>query len=226
LGPSWRTVGDEPATSNASLWKSDETADVFEWSLRSPSRRITRTAVLLHGRRLALVADQVAADVATASFAMRIPDSVAIAPNPKNRGAILTSRDRRASARVYPVGLPCLEGGDGEGQLHVEDQGIVLRQMNPGGRCWMPLLVSWDSLRERRKVVWNRLTITEQSEICPPSVAVATRVSWGPDESLVVYRSLARPALRVFLGHSTRARFLIGLFNRDGTVEPLVAIDG
>ena len=50
-------------------------------------------------------------------------------------------------------------------------------------------------------------------------------MTWGRDETLVVYRSLARPGLRAFLGHQTRARFLVGLFTAEGEVEPLVKVE-
>jgi hypothetical protein len=54
----------------------------------------------------------------------------------------------------------------------------------------------------------------------------AVRVAWGSAESLVIYRSLARPALRALLGHQTSARFLVGLFSKDGRVEPIIKVDG
>jgi hypothetical protein len=41
----------------------------------------------------------------------------------------------------------------------------------------------------------------------------------------LIYRSLAPPALRAFLGHQTKARFLVALFNGDGTVTPILALD-
>ena len=60
----------------------------------------------------------------------------------------------------------------------------------------------------------------------PPDTAFAARVTWGRDETLVVYRSLGRPALRAFLGHQTTARFLVGLLHRPkGTVEPLLKLE-
>jgi hypothetical protein len=52
-------------------------------------------------------------------------------------------------------------------------------------------------------------------------------VAWGPgSEGLVVYRSLAPPALRNFLGHQTGARFLVGSFTKSGDVRPILKLDG
>jgi hypothetical protein len=51
-------------------------------------------------------------------------------------------------------------------------------------------------------------------------------VSFGRGtDSLVVYRSLTRPAPRAFLGHPTTARFLVGLFNAKGDVVSLLSVE-
>jgi hypothetical protein len=89
----------------------------------------------------------------------------------------------------------------------------------------MPLLVSWDGLRHRKRLSWRVLTISRDARICPPDEAFAVRMSWGLEETYVIYRSLAPPALRAFLGHQTRARFLVGRFTVEGAVEPLVSLD-
>jgi hypothetical protein len=87
------------------------------------------------------------------------------------------------------------------------------------------VLASWDPLRNRQAIHWRILTVGERSQVCPPDRAFAARVSWGRGESLLIYRSLAAPTLRSVLGHQTRARLLVALFNRDGTVTPIVTLD-
>ncbi len=94
-------------------------------------------------------------------------------------------------------------------------------------RGWLPLLVSWDPLRNRQVVECRLLTVAENSRPCSASTAFAARVSWGRfrDESVLVYRSLGPPALRSFLGHQTRARFLVALFDRSGKVTPVLTVE-
>jgi hypothetical protein len=87
------------------------------------------------------------------------------------------------------------------------------------------LLVSWDPLRNRQAIHWRVLTVSEESQVCPPDRAFAVRVTWGRRETLLIYRSLAPPALRSVLGHQTRARMLVALFDREGTVTPIVSLD-
>jgi hypothetical protein len=76
-------------------------------------------------------------------------------------------------------------------------------------------------------VRWRRLTVSETSRVCTPDVAQAYRVSWGVDETLVVYRGLAHAASRSFLGHQTKAatRWLVGDFDREGNIKPLLTLD-
>ena len=101
----------------------------------------------------------------------------------------------------------------------------MLRGRSGGARSWRPLVVSWEPRRDRKSLHWRTLTVSEGSRACGPETAFAARVTWGRDETLVVYRSLARPAKRSFLGYQTRCRFLVGLFTREGTVEPLLMLD-
>jgi hypothetical protein len=128
--------------------------------------------------------------------------------------------------RVFPLGLPRRPFATERGTFSIDqEQGLVLRQSIEGRRGWLPLLVSWNPALNRCRADWRLLTVSERSRVCPPGTAFAARVAWGRDESLVIYRSLARPALRAFLGHQTRARFLVGLFSRKGTVEPILTIE-
>ena len=127
--------------------------------------------------------------------------------------------------RVLPVGLPRLPYETERGSFTEEGREIVLRQRQEGRRCWLPLLASWDPVRNRKGVQWRVLTVSEKSKPCAPETAFAVRVSWGRDDTLVIYRSLGRPAIRSFLGHQTSARFLVGLFDKAGDVKPILKVD-
>jgi hypothetical protein len=85
--------------------------------------------------------------------------------------------------------------------------------------------VSWDTQRNRKPVHWRHLTVTHKWRVSPPEVSSAVRVSFGRNETLLIYRSLGRPGLRAFLGHQSQARFLVGLFSQEGEVEPLLTVE-
>ncbi len=221
LGPSWSSgVGEVGEASTGApriiYWKSGAEADLLEWSYPRPGGRVVRSALLLRGRGLALLAEQVPRGVSAASMDLELPKGVTAREVEEGRGLILNG-----GARLLPLASPMgLEGG---GWLRMSGDSSV--RLASGGRNWLPLLVSWNPERNRRPVSWFPLTVAERSRTCPPGVAFAARVAWGRDEGLVIYRSMVAPGLRTFLGHQTRSRFLVGRFGRDGVVRPLIRVD-
>ena len=223
LGPRWRSSPVEGAEGpgRPTFWKSGIHADAAEWSFRTPTGRVTRLAVLFRSRGLALLADQVEGPDPVATMRIDLAEGVEAAAVPgAPRGTLALSAGRGRSARVLPIGLP-----EDAGTLDVEGRAIVVRREATGGRTWLPLLVSWRPDRDRRPARWRLLTVSERSAACPPGVAFAARVAWGAGESLAIYRSLAAPDLRCFLGHQTRVRSLVGIFSKAGDVNPLLKIE-
>ncbi len=227
LGPSWRSVAlNEPVTAaRPTCWQSSSSADLLEWAFRVGETRAVRLAVLLRGRCLALIGEQVDGKTLSHEIRLAIPEGVTVEPIAESQALTLTAKGGRARARAFPLALPGRPDNTASGALEHAGNEVVLRQSARGRRSWLPLVVSWDPERNRKPAHWRTLTVSEKSKVCPPDVAFAARLSWGRDETLLVYRSLARPALRAFLGHQTRARFLIARFTSDGKVEPIVKLD-
>lgn len=233
LGPDWSlSIGGGSAASRPKLqaWSTSSTADLLEWTFRAEAARISRTALLLRGRRLALLADQVDFPAANdddrpVSLKLAYDLGIRIEGDEETRTLMLRRTSDRASARAYPLGLPCLPYKTDKGSFHAGDGRLVLTQARSSRRIWLPILLSWDAARNRKPVQWRALTVSERSKVCPPEVAFAVRARWGQDDSVVIYRSLAKPGLRAFLGHQTRARFLVGTFSAEGVLKPLVSLE-
>jgi hypothetical protein len=230
LGPVWKTHADDAATSTprTQSWISDTAGRLAEWSYRVPGARITRSGLMLGGRSLALLSMLVENRSPLDSnpgWCVSLPREIAAAPIENSRAYILTPSSKRGSAQVLPIGLPSLPYPTERGSFLAQNDGLVLNQASTGKRSWLPLLVSWDSKRHRKAVHWRILSVSENARNVPPDRAFAARVSWGRDETYVIYRSLGRPAPRAFLGHQTTARLLVGLFKADGTVEPILKLD-
>jgi hypothetical protein len=228
IGPTWSSGGFGDITSRPKRlhWSSDSSADLVEWGFRSGPTRVVRSALLLRGRQLALLSEEVTGGANSCSMRLELSKSVTAAPIAGSRGLILSAGRSGPSTRVLPIGLPRSPYPTERGSFGLDDgSALQLRQQADGRRIWLPLLISWNPWRNRRKAEWRSLTVTERSRICRSAVAFAVRVAWGRDESLVIYRSLARPALRAFLGHQTRARFLVGVFTRKGEVEPILTVE-
>jgi hypothetical protein len=212
-----------------SLWMTDSSADVAEWAFRVGPARVVRTAVLLRGRRLALLAEQWEGPGDRGTMRVELPEGVdaSAMPGGGSRALLLTTRRGRRAAQVFPIGLPAASYPTERGSLSREGNAIVLRQAAPAGsrRVWRALLVSWEPRRLRQTVHWRTLTVSQHSKACDPEVAFGSRITWGRDETLLIYRSLAPPAIRSCLGLQTKDRFLIGLFSKDGEVDPLVQVE-
>ncbi len=220
LGPRWETL---PGPSRPFYWSSAPHAELYEWSSGDGSERVLHTALLLRHRKLALLAAEFSGSGPTPRMAFGVAVGVEATPH-STHNAIRLGAGGKLTCQFLPLSLPATRSETKFGSFAVEDGQVLLEATGTGRRSWLPVLLSWDASRNRRPTNWRPLTVAERSRPCPPGVAFAARVGWGRGDGLVVYRSLERPALRSFLGHQTRARFLLGVFTRDGNVTPLVTV--
>jgi hypothetical protein len=230
LGPLWTTNAACAAISppKPQAWVWDPSGMLAEWSYRAGEARITHSALILSGRSLALLSMLIEyrpPAPAMTGMSILLPPGIVPGPIEGSRGMILRPRTSRGSAQVLPIGLPSLPYATDRGALLKQDDALVLNQAATGRRCWLPLLVSWDAKRGRKIPHWRILSVSERSRNVAPDRAYAVRVSWGRNETYVIYRSFAKPAPRAFLGHQTTARLMVGLFNPDGVVEPILKVD-
>ncbi len=205
-------------------------AHAFEWSWRSKGRIVTRTAALLGDEGVAILAEEVDDQGEGAVMRVEIPEGIVASPIPESSSIRLSAR-RGASVVVVPLALSPFPGASDQGSLRVEEcngkRYLVLTQSSvPGAnRLWLPLAIVWRRLPSRTTLRRKKLTVSEKSTVCPPGVAFAARLPWDVGDSLLVYRSLAKKALRAVLGHYVKSSFLIAKFNADGDLAPIIAID-
>lgn len=224
VGPSW-TSGEVPGRASKARpthWSSSPYADCCEWTYKVGSIRVTRSVVLLRGKSLAILGQQDDGRGASSEVRLDLGEGVEALPIAGSRSLLLSTGRNRPSARLIPLGLPSHDRPTELGSIAVEGRQVVIRQVGEGRRRWLPVLVCWG----KAPTNWRPLTVAFRSKACRADVAFAARVAWGPrDEGLAIYRSLAAPALRSFLGHQTAARFLVGAFTREGDVRPIVKLD-
>jgi len=229
----WRAPGGDDVKAAAVkpvVWRTSSAADVAEWTFRAGGLRIRRVLVLLHGRRAALLADQVDSLKAPAKIETTIglPTSdLTVEAVPESRALLLRSATDGKSAQVIPMGLPALPYETDRGRFGFDPErgSLSLSRAATGARAWMPLFVSWNNARHRKPLSWRALTVSENFKVRPPELAQAARVSWGRSETFLIYRSLGPPARRSFLGHTTTARFLVARFTPEGDVDPIVSLE-
>jgi hypothetical protein len=229
LGPSWvAQIEGEPQRAKPRLYLSVPGGELCEWSYRAGGLRVTHSVVMLRGRRMALMSvlfESQSPFAAAPSWRISLPSRTTAAPVEQSRALQLGQPSEPGAAQVLPIALPCLPYLTERGSFTAAGHELVLQQAPAGRRSWLPLLVSWDRKRPRKRLHWRVLTVSEKSRVVTADRAFAARLSWGRGESYVVYRSLGPAVARTFLGHHTKARFLFGLLTPDGTVTPIVKIE-
>jgi hypothetical protein len=223
LGPSWISGEGLGKCSRASPTHraSSPFADSTEWSYKAGPRRVTRCVVLLRGRSMALLGQQDDGGGASSEVRLELGEGVEATPIEGSRALLLSGGRGQPTARLLPLGLPGHDMPTDLGSIAVEGRQVVIRQGGEGRRRWLPTLICWG----KAPTTWRPLTVAQRSKACRGDVAAAVRVAWGPrNEGLVVYRSLASPTLRSFLGHQTSSRFLVGAFTRSGEIRPILKV--
>ncbi len=200
LGPEWRQPGLDALTTAArpGTWVTSSAADCLEWSYRSGALRLRQLAVLFRGRKTALLAVQAEAGTLAGTLCHTefcLPPGITAERLENCRGMLLRSARGRVKAQALPLALPAAPYDTDRGHLRAADDGtrLSLAAMAQGRKLWMPLLLTWDPRRCRRPPNWRVLTVAQQSRVCAPDTAFAVRVSWGREDTLVIYRSLAHP---------------------------------
>ena len=122
-------------------------AEIAEWSYRLGPARVTQTVLLLAGRRLAILSALFEARAAARrrawAFGSRVPPSIAAEPLASVPRVSLERAQRRESAQVMPIGLPCSSVRNGARGVsrHTTTRWCSARHRRAGAagcRCWFP----------------------------------------------------------------------------------------
>ena len=230
IAPNWTLEGDAAPTQEATRarWQtcvSTSEADLLEWSFRSGTARITRTALMLKQHKLLLLADQVdQARGQSWTSSLGVDRLVRAESGSENRGLRLQNLGQ-SSLCLWPLGLPSLPYETERGRFCLDGSQLKLTQVLQSTRSWIPLMFSWDASRNRKSVHWRPLTVSESFKKCKPETAFAVRVAIKGQPSLVLYRSLGKPARRALLGHQTIARMMVGQFDSEGSLKPIFELE-
>ncbi len=92
-----------------------------------------------------------------------------------------------------------------------------------GQAFFAPLWLDFWERRAKEKCTWRHLTLGQNRLAAPPDVAAAYRVQVGANH-WVLYRTLAAPAKRSFLGHQLLSELLFGRFDPKKGVVPLLEL--
>jgi hypothetical protein len=213
-----------PALSRPRLWHAGVGGELYEWAIGPKARPSVRSVLLLADRGLALIAEQAPSGGAPSGCGpMELPLAPGVTAEP------LEGRDN-APGLVARLRLP--RGGsalaisiDPIAPLDLALPGLLRARTTPPPRsAWRAIVLVWGDALSRMTPVVRPLTVTERGQVCRPDQAVAVRLGWA-SEGLVIYRSIGPTGQRAVLGHPTTSRFLLGSFNRDGRLQPILKVD-
>ena len=168
LGPDWRLAGATGSAARARpvCWVSNSQVDLAEWSFRAVGLRLTRTTVLLRGLRMAILGDQIEGRPWS-----RHPCDAVCPTSRRSGGADCRESGASCSGRPQPVvgsgpsrsRCPALPYETDRGHFR-DSEGRPRVEREPARPALLaPLVVSWDAQRNRKRLSWRVLTVSEDS---------------------------------------------------------------
>lgn len=214
---------------NSVCWNSDADADYVELQMELDSGyRLERQILLPRNQHFLFLSDSVTGtEAANLEYRSILPVTPGIEGTLDEETHELLLKTKGLSARVFPIGLPQERDFFQPGGLTLNDQGqLVLHQQVSASRgLFAPLIIDWEPGLKRKPADWANLTISEGGRIASRDEASGHRLRVGKHQ-LMVYRSLKKgEQARAVLGHHTHYESVIGRFDTDGELTPLLFVE-
>jgi len=210
-------------------WNSDEDADYLELHMELESGyKLERQILLPRNQHFVFLSDIVTgAETANLEYRSFVPAAPGITGSQDDETHELSLKIKELSARVFPIGLPQKRDFFQPGSLALNDQSqLVLHQHAAEAKSlYAPLVIDWEPELKRKAADWASLTVSEGGKISARDEASGHRLRIGAHQ-LLVYRSLKKGEVsRAVLGHNTNYESVIGRFDTDGELSPLLFVE-
>ena len=218
------TVDGQPANIESTweevCWESDDDIDYVELEATYDNGiKVQRQVLLAREDRFFFTADAIVGNSnANMDYKRVLPFTNAISAKSADETREESLHAKRRIGTVMPLALPEWRVSSHRGEY----KNGRLRQSTKASGMYCPVFIDLDEKRKRRSITWRQLTVAEKLEIVGPEVAVAFRIQIG-DENWIVYRSIAKPANRTFLGQNHTTEFLVARFV-EGELELLIEV--
>lgn len=209
-------------------WESQPEADYAELQMTGPGRlRIERLILLSREDGFLMLADSISgAPAGPLALRSRLRLAPGITANWESGQRSARLEGSKVKVRMLPLSLPADTVHSSPHLCQIEDQTIVLEQRANGQGLFAPLIFDFSPSRRRKEVTWRSLTVTEDGNVVSSDIAAAYRWQIAQQQWLV-YRSLRKPNTpRAALGYHTGNGFVMGRFDRNGDVDPMLMVEG
>ena len=219
-----------------SCWHSDPDADYLELQMKGPGKlKVERQVLLSRKEQFMLLADVVRGAQSVARlpkgtesrihFRSKLPLAAGVVAEPNQPTREVRFKAGKQSVRVFPLALADDRVQSTPHSCQIESHVLVLRQQGTANGLYAPLIFDWHPARTRKPALWRTLTVMEAGNRLSRDLAAGYRLQVGAFQ-LLIYRSLCEiKAARTVLGHHTWQESIIGRFETDGTVDPIMKVD-
>ncbi len=214
---------------SAVCWNSDEDADYLELQMDlEGGYTLDRQILLPRNQHFVFLSDIVnGSEAARLEYRSLLPVASGFTDSVDEETHELSLKTKGLAARVFPLGLPQDRDFFCPGSLSLNERGqIELHQAAAEATAlYVPLVIDWEPDLKRKPADWQSLTVSEAGKISPRDVASGHRLRIGKHQ-LLVYRSLKKGEVaRAVLGHHTSYESVIGRFDSDGELTPLLFVE-
>lgn len=210
-------------------WNSDEDADYLELHMDLESGyRLERQILLPRNQHFAFLSDIVfGSENANLEYRSLLPVLSGITGSLDGETHELMLKTKGLSARVFPIGLPQERDFFQPGSLTLNDKNqlVLHQQAAEANALYAPMIIDWEPELKRKAADWASLTVSEGGKISARDEASGHRLRVGAHQ-LLVYRSLKEAETsRAVLGHNTNYESVIGRFDKNGELTPLLYVE-
>ncbi len=203
----------------------DQDVDYIELQMpMTQSITLTRQLILSRSEEFLLVADCIVPLLpGQIEYQCDWPlaDGLSCLPESETREMYL--QDPKIQALVLPLSLPEWKVGRSSGRLECVENRLRLTDSANGAGLYVPLVFDLNAKRARKKRTWRQLTVAEDRRQVSREIAAAFRFQLDKQQ-WYFYRAVSQPGNRSFLGENFNGEFVIGRFDRRGTVTEMLRI--
>jgi len=190
--------------------------------------RLERQLLLPRNQHFAFLSDIVTGtEAANIEYRSILPVSSELTGSVDSETHEMMLKTKGLTARVFPIGLSQERDFFQPGSLTFNEQHqlILQQQVSEASALYVPLVIDWEPDLKRKAADWSRLTVSEAGKISSRDEAAGHRLRIGTHQ-LLVYRSLKKADhARAVLGHHTSYESVIGRFDTNGDLNPLLFVE-